>query len=154
MINIGELRTITLMPNIMSKRQLVILGIVAGVLALVIGGLFLAKELRLGNSVPDTARATSVDLGITYLTVTSGLAAYYDLGVDSGALVTEVTPGSQADKAGLKVGDVILSYNDERLGEGTPLLGMIRACPADSNIVLEVCRAKEVTKVQLLHTGK
>jgi len=43
--------------------------------------------------------ATPPDLGITYLPLSPRLSAYYDLGVDSGALLTEVTPNSPADKA-------------------------------------------------------
>ena len=55
--------------------------------------------------------ASAVSLGGTYLPLAAGLTTYYDLGVYSGALVTEATSNSPADKASVKVGDVILSFN-------------------------------------------
>ena len=35
--------------------------------------------------------------------------------MQSGAIVAEVTPGSPADEAGLKVGDIIQAFADEHL---------------------------------------
>jgi S1-C subfamily serine protease len=97
---------------------------------------------------------TDHNLGITYLTITPTLAAYYQLGVESGALVTEVGSNSIADKAEVKVGDVILSFNGARLGEGVPLLGMMRACHPGDRIVMEVLRRNSITSVELVHTAR
>src|SRR3972149_11519096 len=71
---------------------------------------------------------SSPGLGITYLNVTPAVSAYYRLGVQYGALVTEVVPGSPACLAGVETGDVILSFNGTRLGEDVSLLGMMMAC--------------------------
>ncbi len=49
-------------------------------------------------------------LGVTVQGMTSDLAAGLGLDHASGALVSDVTEGSAADKAGLERGDVILSY--------------------------------------------
>ncbi len=97
---------------------------------------------------------TSLDLGITYLPVAPGVAAYYGLGVDSGALVTEVTPHSSADKAGVKVGDVILTFNGVEVEETVPLLKMMRTCSAGSRIALEIWREKNVRIIELVHTNE
>lgn len=100
------------------------------------------------------AEETFVDLGVTYLPVTARLSAYYDLGVSSGALVTEVMPNSLADKAGVWVGDVILSFNGFPLAEGDSSLGMMRGCPIGDTAVLEVWREKKVTTVKFGHAEK
>ena len=101
---------------------------------------------------PETSAAT--DLGFTYLKVIPQVSAYYDLGVHSGVLVTEVIPKSPADRAGVQVGDVILSFNGDRLEEETPLLGMMMACPADHRIALEVWRGESVSIAELFHTER
>ena len=49
-------------------------------------------------------------LGVTVQGVTGDLAAGLGLTRAEGAIVSDVTPGGAADKAGLKRGDVILSY--------------------------------------------
>ncbi len=134
--------------------RVAMIGIVAAILSVLILG-FYFLPWRTENGLPlEPARssAASLDLGVTYLPLTPGLSAYYDLGVDSGALVTKVVPNSPADRAGVKVGDVILSFNGARVEEESSLLGMIRACPADSDIVLEVYRGNS-RMVALVHTG-
>ncbi len=116
-------------------------------------GLFLFRWQSEDQSPPGQVQETdtAVNLGITYLPVTPRLSAYYGLEVDSGALVTEVTHDSPADKAGMKVGDVILSFNGARLEEGAPLLGMMMACPAGNRIALEVWRGNSTSIVELVH---
>lgn len=138
----------------MSKNRLRIVSIVAVALVVVLLGLFLfprQSEDRL-PSEPAQETATSIDLGVIYLPVTPGLSAYYELGVDSGVLVTEVISDGLADRAGVQVGDVILSYNGIRLEEGTSLLGMMRACPVGSRVMMEVWRGKNLRTVELVHT--
>ena len=97
------------------------------------------------------AVSTTLNLGITYLPVTPRLAVYYNLGVNSGALVTEVVPNGPADQAGVQVGDVILSFNGARLEEESPLLGMMMACPAGNRIALEVWRDQSPRTIEMVH---
>ena len=94
---------------------------------------------------------SSPGLGITYLTITPAVSAYYRLGVQYGALVTEVIPGSPADLAGVETGDVILSFNGTKLDEEVPLLGMMMSCPAGDMVRLEVYRVNDIVTVELLH---
>lgn len=96
---------------------------------------------------------TAVNLGITYLNITPGLAEYYGLAIDSGALVTEVTPGSQLDRAGVKVGDAILSFNGAGLEKGTSLLGMMRMCSPGKTIVMDVWRAGDTRRIEFMHAN-
>src|SRR5262249_14489622 len=50
-------------------------------------------------------------LGVNIQDLTPGLARQFKLDQSNGALVAEVTPGSPADRAGLKSGDVITEFN-------------------------------------------
>ncbi|MFH1002825.1 MAG: PDZ domain-containing protein [Chloroflexota bacterium] len=105
------------------------------------------------DNPPETppAVSTTLNLGVTYLPVTPRLAAYYHLGVDFGAMVTEVVPFSPADQAGIQVSDVILSFNGTGLEEGSSLLGMMMACPAGSRVTLEVWQGKSQRTIELVH---
>lgn len=116
-------------------------------------GLFLVRWQSGTRSPSQQAQKTdtALDLGITYLTVTPGLSAYYNLGVDSGALVTEVIPHSLADKAGVKVGDVIISFNGTRIGQGTSLFGMMQTCLTGDRVSLEIWRAQSSQTVEFVH---
>jgi S1-C subfamily serine protease len=124
----------------MSKKQLIIAGIAAAIsltVALVVSPLLPQLADRSSSELAQESD-TSASLGITYLPVTPALSAYYDLGVDSGVLVTEVVPGSPMELASVQKGDVILSCNGCKLDEGVSLLGMMRTFQPDDKIVLEV----------------
>lgn len=140
----------------LGKSPGAIVSIVGAVVVIVVSGLFLFlwKSPEWSLSQPNQDAPVTSDLGITYLPVTRGLAEYYSLGVTSGALVTEVVPGSPADQAGIQKGDVILSFNGEELKDEAPLLGMVMSCPAGHDVVLEVSRGRDVKDVQLLHMTK
>ncbi len=123
------------------------------VLVLAMGVYFVPRQTQSAVPArPAHENTAGIDLGITYLPLTPGLSTYYDLGVDSGALITEIASNSLADRAGLKVGDVILSYNGAAVEKGNPLLGFIRDCPVGTNIVMEVYRGKSNRTVSFVHT--
>ncbi len=63
-------------------------------------------------------------LGIAAQTVDQFVAFSYRLAVDEGAFIAEVVPGSPADKAGLEVGDVVVSLNGK---EVTTVVELVRA---------------------------
>jgi serine protease Do len=54
-------------------------------------------------------------LGLKIQTVNADMSEALKIPMQSGAIVAEVTPGSPADEAGLKVGDIIQAFADEHL---------------------------------------
>ncbi|MDD3731262.1 MAG: PDZ domain-containing protein [candidate division Zixibacteria bacterium] len=52
-------------------------------------------------------------LGITLQSLTSDIAAFFNIDVPGGIIVNEVVKGSPADKAGLAVGDMIIEINGQ-----------------------------------------
>ena len=132
-------------------RKKVVLGCVVAIVStwLVLGIVVLPRQSPdLSAPEPVVETDATIDLGITYLRVTPMLSDYYDLGVDSGVLVTEVTPGSPMDLASVQAGDVILSYNGTEVGESVSLLGIMRTCRPDDSISLEVCRDKDCSIIE------
>lgn len=68
------------------------------------------------ESLVSTGKVVRGFLGVGIQAVTTDLADSFDLKQTKGALVTNVVPGSPADEAGIKRGDVIVEY------QGKPVL--------------------------------
>uniref|UniRef100_A0A831X8I0 PDZ domain-containing protein n=1 Tax=Thermorudis peleae TaxID=1382356 RepID=A0A831X8I0_9BACT len=79
-------------------------------------------------------------LGITYEPITPRQALAGDLPVDHGVLVTAVEPGSPADQAGVRNGDIITSLNGQAINGDHPLVNeLFRYRPGDT-VTVEVFR--------------
>jgi Do/DeqQ family serine protease len=68
-------------------------------------------------------------LGVTILSITPGVASTYGLSNTSGALVTDVSPDSAAETAGLKINDIIVSVNKRAVRDSGSLrsaIGLMR----------------------------
>jgi Do/DeqQ family serine protease len=68
-------------------------------------------------------------LGVNIYNVTPDIAKEYGLSESSGALVAGVSPGSAADRAGIKTGDIITAVNGNPMkdaGELRNTIGMLR----------------------------
>ena len=64
-------------------------------------------------------------LGVNIATVTPEIAEDYDLEATSGALITLVTNNSAAENAGLEIGDVIVSVDDQPVSDAGSLRNTI-----------------------------
>lgn len=125
---------------------LITLGVV---LVLVVGGIYLFWNGREASPISGSENIVHMDMGITYLSITSDYARSSGLDIERGAVVTDVSPGSQADQAGIRPGDIILSLNGVEPGEHAPLLGMMMGCPAGEPMTLEVLSDGQVRSVTL-----
>jgi serine protease Do len=87
-------------------------------------------------------------LGVVIQKVTPDLAKSFGLKENKGALVAEVVDGSPADKAGLKQGDVVVSFNGKEISEYTDLSRFAGLSRPGTKVRLEFIRdmkKKEVT---------
>lgn len=137
----------------MSKVKLITISIAGAGLVAVLLGLFLFPEKAEDRTPPEPVAIdqTYAGLGITYLPITRGLSEYYGLGVDHGALVTDVMPGSPADRSGIQVGDVITTFDGAPLRPKAQLLGMMMACPEGHTVILEVWSGTETKIIKIVH---
>src|SRR5439155_24788295 len=65
------------------------------------------------DQLRSTGKVTRAQLGVTVQTVTSDMASSLGLKQVGGAIVSSVSAGSAAERAGVKRGDVIESFNGE-----------------------------------------
>jgi serine protease Do len=94
-------------------------------------------------------------IGVRYLPVTPELADAEGLSVDAGALVSSagdagaVFPGSPAEAAGLREGDVIVSVDGDQITAETDLATLMLSRSPGDTITLRVLRDSSVTEIQV-----
>jgi serine protease Do len=96
-----------------------------------------SKQLR------EHGKVTRGRLGIGIQPVTKELAQSFKLDSPDGVVVVQVEPNSPAEKAGLQVGDVILSYNGKKIDEANLLPRLVGATKPGQQAKLDVWRKGE-----------
>lgn len=88
-------------------------------------------------------------LGVRIQDLTEDLSS--EFGTEKGALVTELTPDSPAEKAGIKAGDVITKVNGTEIRDGRHLTVLVSQNAPDSEVAVDYLREGKasVAKVKL-----
>ncbi len=82
-------------------------------------------------------------LGVVIQDVNPALAESFGLDKSAGALVAQVTEGSPAADAGLKTGDVILSFAGDEVGMSSDLPPMVGNTAVGETVSVELLRNRE-----------
>ncbi len=80
-------------------------------------------------------------LGVTAQDLTQQLAIYF--GAKEGVLVTSVTDGSAAAKAGLKAGDVVTAVNEHAVKTPSDLSRIVREAGAGADLTIAIVRDRK-----------
>ena len=107
-------------------------------------GLSFAIPIDLASKIKDqivaTGKASHARLGVTIQEVNQTLADSFKLDKPEGALVASVDPGSPADKAGLRPGDVIIKANGQPIVSSGDLPAIIGSAAPGDRAELELVR--------------
>jgi serine protease Do len=82
-------------------------------------------------------------LGVGLYTVDASIARRYNLAVEQGAIITQIASGSPAELAGLKVGDVITSFNGKEVTDLNEMIKSIHASKVGDKAEIEYWRGKD-----------
>ena len=102
------------------------------------------------TSVRENGRIIRSQLGVRYIMLTQELAKDKSLLRNSGAWITAeegesaVVPGSAAEKAGLKEGDIIYEVDGVKLENGKTLLGIIQRYKPGQKIGFKIQRGDKI----------
>jgi len=81
-------------------------------------------------------------LGVVLYPVDEGVASRFGLAVTQGTLITEVATDSPADKAGLRPGDVIVSFDEQEITNSDDLIQAISASEIGREVKITYWRGK------------
>ncbi len=87
-----------------------------------------------------TGKVTRGYLGVQIRGLDDALAQQFKVPDTAGALAEDITPGSPADKAGLKTGDVIRKLNGNIVTDGNQLTAMVTNLSPGDTATLDILR--------------
>ena len=101
------------------------------------------------DQIKQSGRVRRGEIGVRAQTVTPVLAAGLGLSRDWGAVLADVMPGGPANRAGLAVGDVVLSVDGKPIENGRQLNVTLYRKAVGDVVRLEVLRGQETKSVNV-----
>lgn len=93
------------------------------------------------EQIRNTGTVTRGWLGVMIQDVTRELAESFGMPNPEGALVAKVIPGSPAGQAGIRVGDIILDFNDSDIDMSTDLPPVVGTTKVGESVPVRILRA-------------
>jgi serine protease Do len=104
--------------------------------------------LEVGKQLRAEGKVTRGRLGVRIQPMTKELAQSFQLKEPDGALIATVEPGSPADKAGLKPGDVVLGFNGQKLEDPNQLPRLVAETKPGQSATLRIWRNGKAEEVK------
>lgn len=116
-------------------------------------GISFAIPIDVAMNVADQLRRNSKvergRIGVVIQEVSYDLAKSFGLQAANGALISQVTPGGPADKAGLQPGDIVQSVNGENVKASSDLPVLVGMMPPGTQLTLGIWRNGKREEVQV-----
>ncbi len=87
--------------------------------------------------------------GLEVQNVDARIARYFGLGRVEGVIVAEIQAGSPGDRAGLRVGDIIVRANGEKIADDSSLNGIIQDSKPGDVVSLRIVRDRKEIDLKL-----
>ena len=105
--------------------------------------------LKVARQLRDHGRVSRGWLGVVVQEVDRGLAQSFGMDKAVGALVAQVLPGSPSERAGLRVGDVILRFNDTPLISSRSLPPLVGNTDPGDTVRLRILREGREVRIDV-----
>jgi len=116
-------------------------------------GLSFAIPIDVAIDVADQLKAkgrvTRGWLGVLIQDVTHELAESFGMKRPRGALVAKVLPGSPAESAGFKVGDIVLEFNGKPVSQSSSLPPIVGSTRVDTAVPVKILRAGDALTLRV-----
>lgn len=153
-------------PRTRGARFVILAILIAALLTLSAGVVELARGVAQaqpnggparGQTPPTTALPGSTSarplIGLTYVPLSADLAEQHKLPRGSGALLTQVEPGSAASGAGLRAGDIVVRCNGNDVDEENSLAADILDEAPGSEVSMTILRGTSQLTVRMTLHG-
>ena len=97
-----------------------------------------------------TGQVTRGWIGVGVQDMTKELSESFKLPEIRGALITEVFRGTPADKAGIKLGDILVSVEGKPVSDSATMLNLVSALNPGKQATLKVVRSNQETDVKVV----
>jgi serine protease Do len=104
---------------------------------------------KVAQQLRDTGKVSRGWLGVVVQEVTRDLAQSFGLERPEGALVARIVPGGPGEQAGLRLGDVILSYEGKDLPLSSALPPLVGATDPGTTVSLKVLREGKTVTIKV-----
>ena len=92
------------------------------------------------NQIVRTGTVTRGYIGVEQQNITEELATAFNLPQKDGVIIAGIVKDGPADKAGLKVGDILLKLDDQKISDTTQMLNLIAAYAPGEKKSVELLR--------------
>jgi len=99
--------------------------------------------MEVANQLKTSGKVSRGKLGVVIQEVTPDLAASFGLKEAKGAVVSQVEPGSAAEKAGIQPGDVILKFDGREVTDSSTLPRLVGSVKPGAKVKVEVWRERK-----------
>ena len=113
----------------------------------------IGKARRVVEQIVSGGGVTPAWLGLSGQDVDARTARYFGLDRPRGLLVTEVLPGSAAERAGLKPGDLLLGVGNTDLDDKDQYLGVLRTSAVGEPLTLRLRRGRGEERLSAVPTA-
>ncbi|MDD2272212.1 MAG: DegQ family serine endoprotease [Desulfuromonadaceae bacterium] len=114
-------------------------------------GIGFAIPVNLAKSIipqlRENGKVTRGWLGVVIQPVTADLAMSFGLESEKGALLSEILPGSPAEKSGMKPGDIILVFDGKKINEANDLPRQVAATAIGKKVAMTIMRNGKELKI-------
>jgi len=101
------------------------------------------------NQLIGSGKVQRGEVGVGIQPVTSEIAQSMGLSRVQGVLVSSVSAGGPADKAGLKVGDIILQFNGQNVNDSNTLRNLVAGTAPGNEVTLTILRNGQQQQMRL-----
>jgi C-terminal processing protease CtpA/Prc len=113
-----------------------------------------ASRAQIPDSVTDALFSSQGRIGLRVQSMTPELREHFEAPPDRGVLVSHLEPDGPAARAGLLVGDIILTAGTTSIAEPLDLLRAVNRVPLGETIDLTIVRAKGETTIRVAPDGE
>ncbi len=105
---------------------------------------------EIADQLKESGKVSRGRIGVIIQEMTAELAESFDLPEANGALIVSIQKGGPADKAGIEIGDVILSYDGVDVASSSDLPRMVGNTKPDTKVSMEVLRSGKIQKISIV----